>query len=176
MQKSPIRYLLDSDVLIAAKNLHYNPKFCGVFWVWVLAAHEAGNLFSIDKVKDELLSGGKEDVLNEWSSNALLNNFFLKTTQSVNQWKKLSVWAHSPAKSFKEAAKTKFLDAESADAWLVAYAASHGDCVIVTNEVSAPFSKSSIKLPDAAEHLGVRTTSIFDLLCRHSERNFIYIP
>ncbi|MFZ6641308.1 DUF4411 family protein [Undibacterium sp. TC4M20W] len=176
MQKTLTRYLLDSDVLISAKNLHYNPKFCGVFWSWINEAHNAGNLFSVDKVKNELLSGGDKDVLYEWATRTNLSSFFLKTNQCAKQWGALSAWAHSPAKAFKEVAKAKFLDIESADAWLIAYAAEHKDCVIVTNEVSAPFSKSSIKLPDAAAHLGVKTTTIFDLLCRHSGSNFIFSP
>lgn len=170
----PIRYLLDSDVLIAAKNLHYNPKFCGLFWAWINAAHNAERVYSIDKVKHELLAGGKEDVLYNWANNASLSNFFLKTNQSGSQWSKLVTWANSADKSFKPAARAKFLDIDSADAWLIAYAAQHNDFVIVTNEVSSPFSKASIKLPDAAAHLGVRTTTVFELLGLHSQQNFTF--
>jgi hypothetical protein len=168
----PIRYLLDSDVLITAKNLHYNPRFCGLFWSWISHAHKANHLFSLDKVKDELLVGNEEDELHSWAKDPQLLGFFLSSVGCASHWGKLATWANLPKNSFKEVAKAKFLDIDSADAWLIAYAAEHKDCVIVTNEVSSPFSKASIKLPDAAAHLGVKTINLFQLLNRHSAENF----
>ncbi|RXZ36639.1 DUF4411 family protein [Oxalobacteraceae bacterium CAVE-383] len=168
------RYLLDSDVLITAKNLHYNPKFCGMFWSWVSQAHKSGNIFSIDKVREELLVGDVKDPLHKWAKDPALNKFFLSSQECTAHWTKLANWANLPEKSFKEVAKVKFLDVDSADAWLIAYAVEHQDCVIVTNEVSSPFSKVSIKLPDAAKHMGVKTTTLFSLLERHSADNFTF--
>jgi len=54
-----MRYLFDADVLISAKNFHYNPGFCPEFWECILVGHNAGLLFSIDKVRDEMLNGNK---------------------------------------------------------------------------------------------------------------------
>lgn len=173
---STSRYLLDSDVLITAKNLHYNPSFCGAFWNWILTAHQAGKLFSIDKVKDELLAGGRDDVLYDWAQHTSLSGFFLKSGVGVAQWRKLAAWAQHPDRAFKPAAQTKFLNVDSADAWLIAYAAHAGDCVIITNEQPAPESKRIIKLPDAAEAVGVRTANMFDVLRIHSGNNFEFAP
>jgi hypothetical protein len=75
---------------------------------------------------------------------------------------------------FHQAAKDKFLSARSADAWLVALASSEGDCVIVTNEVSAPQSKKDIKLPDAAAVAGVNTLPLFELLQQFAEGTFSF--
>lgn len=47
-------YLLDADVFIKAKNLHYGFDFCPAFWDWLVAENARGNLFSIEKVGDEL--------------------------------------------------------------------------------------------------------------------------
>jgi hypothetical protein len=171
---SNARYLLDSDVLITAKNLHYNPQFCGAFWRWVQDAHQAGKVFSIDKVKSELLAGGRTDVLYSWVQEPQLADFFLKSADGVAQWKKLATWAQSPEKAFKASAQAKFLDANSADAWLIAYAAHTGDCTIVTNEKPAPESKKYIKLPDAAAAVGVPTTTLFEVLRAHSGADFSF--
>ena len=47
-------YLLDADVFIRAKNLHYGFDFCPAFWEWLIAENAAGTVFSIEKVGDEV--------------------------------------------------------------------------------------------------------------------------
>jgi hypothetical protein len=47
-------YLLDANVFIQAKNLHYGLDFCPAFWEWLTATNEAERLFSIEKVGDEV--------------------------------------------------------------------------------------------------------------------------
>lgn len=34
-------YLLDADVFIAAKNLHYGLDFCPAFWEWLIVTNAA---------------------------------------------------------------------------------------------------------------------------------------
>ena len=46
-------YLLDADVFIRAKNLHYGMDFCPAFWDWLLQEHENSVVFSVEKVGDE---------------------------------------------------------------------------------------------------------------------------
>jgi hypothetical protein len=62
-----------------------------------------------------------------------------------------------------------FLDADEADAWLVAYALKFG-FPLVTNEVSAPDSKKSIKIPDACVPFGVRAIQPMDLFRELGEK------
>jgi hypothetical protein len=35
-------YLLDANVFIQAKNLHYGFDFCPAFWQWLIERHAAG--------------------------------------------------------------------------------------------------------------------------------------
>ena len=35
-------YLLDANVFISAKNLHYGFDFCPAFWDWLTEGHDAG--------------------------------------------------------------------------------------------------------------------------------------
>lgn len=58
-------YLLDANVMITAQNLHYGFDFCPGFWDWLLAAHDAGRVFSVEKVGDEVLGLG--DELSDWA-------------------------------------------------------------------------------------------------------------
>lgn len=58
-------YLLDSDVFIQAKNLHYGFDFCPAFWTWLERANAASRTISIEKVGTELKAGA--DELSDWA-------------------------------------------------------------------------------------------------------------
>lgn len=73
-------YLLDANVFIQAKNLHYGLDFCPAFWDWIIESHVAGRVFSIEKVGDELKAGA--DELTEWASK-LGQTFFLRPDAPV---------------------------------------------------------------------------------------------
>jgi hypothetical protein len=49
-------YLLDANVFISAKNLHYGLDFCPAFWDWIIASNASGAVFSIEKVSDEVVA------------------------------------------------------------------------------------------------------------------------
>jgi hypothetical protein len=173
MPGSP-RYLFDADVLINSKNIHYQPAFCEPFWDWIIAGHEAGAFFSIDKVKGELLNGDKKDPLYSWCQGAKLAKFFLDTKECVSKWGDLSKWVTHADRPYVRAAKEKFLHPESADAWLIAHAAHTGNFLIITNETSQPECKSKVKIPDAAAAMGVSTTKLHDVLAKHATKFFSF--
>ncbi|CAN5478912.1 hypothetical protein BH20ACI3_BH20ACI3_02180 [soil metagenome] len=68
-------YLLDANVFIQAKNLHYGLDFCPAFWDWLITGNAANNVFSIERVADELLAGA--DELANWATERG-SDFFLK--------------------------------------------------------------------------------------------------
>ena len=54
-------YLLDADVFIRAKNLHYGLDFCPAFWAWLAGENAAGRLFRpahIESLKNHPLGWG----------------------------------------------------------------------------------------------------------------------
>ena len=48
-------YLLDANVFIQARNLHYGFDFCFAFWDRPVVRSEAGYVASIERVGDEML-------------------------------------------------------------------------------------------------------------------------
>lgn len=62
-------YLLDVDVFIQAKNLHYGFDFCPAFWDWLEEQNNARRVFSVERVGDEILAG--DDELAEWARQRL---------------------------------------------------------------------------------------------------------
>jgi hypothetical protein len=73
-------YLIDSDVFIQAKNLHYGFDFCPAFWTWLVNANVGSRAFSIEKVGTELLAGA--DDLSDWAA-ARGPGFFLPADNAV---------------------------------------------------------------------------------------------
>ncbi len=72
-------YLIDSDVLITAKNRYYAFRICPGFWDRVLHGHALGRIHSIDRVKQELLLGRSDDDLVRWVGQSVPAGFFLSS-------------------------------------------------------------------------------------------------
>ncbi len=58
-------YLLDANVFMSAKNLHYGLDFCPAFWDWLVHKGNTGSVLSIDKVAGENEAG--QDELSVWA-------------------------------------------------------------------------------------------------------------
>ena len=161
MTRAP-SYLLDSDVFITAKNLYYAFDICPGFWKSLLHQHREGRLFSIDRVRGELLTGRKTEDLVQWISKEVPNSLFLGVDEDevTAAYTEIMLWAQRHTRYF-DRAKAKF--ATGADGWLVAYAKVYGT-VVVTNEQSAPESRSEIKLPDVCAQFKVQNKDTFVML------------
>jgi hypothetical protein len=160
-------YLLDSDVFIQAKNLHYGLDFCPAFWDWLIATNTAGFVFSTEKVGDEIKAGA--DELAGWAS-LRGDGFFLKPDAAIlPTLATVSGWA--TGQNYEPAAVSTFL--QVADFYLVAHALAHGH-VVVTHEVAAASTKK-IKIPNACIGVGVKCVSPFEML-RHERARFVLGP
>ena len=161
------RYLLDANVFIQAKNLHYDFDFCPAFWAWLKEQNTAGKVASNDKIADELYA--QEDRLSNWARE-MGADFFLPTDNKIQaQLTAVSTWANS--QSYESGAVQTFL--EVADFWLVAHALAH-NFTVVTHEVAAN-SIGKIKIPNACEGLKLHCITPYDML-RHERARFILGP
>lgn len=148
--------MLDADVFIRAKNLHYGFDFCPAFWDWLIRANVEQRVFSIERVGGELQAGN--DRLAEWASQRG-DRFFLKpTNEMLAALAAVSNWVVSHG--YEPAAVDEFL--QVADYYLVAHALAHGHSV-VTHEVRST-SKRRIKLPDVCKGLDVDCHAPFQML------------
>ena len=155
-------YLLDANVFITAKRLHYGFDFCPGFWDWLRAVHRDGLLFSIESVRDELT--GQQDDLAQWIGN-LPGGFFLRPgAATLNSYETVTRWAADPR--YSTPARNNFLN--TADYHLVAQA-HEGGHTVVTHEVPAG-SPNRIKIPDACVGLGVGCLLPHELLRRERAR------
>ncbi len=155
-------FILDSDVFIAAKNLYYAFDICPGFWQGLLEQHERGRVFSISRVRGELMAGRKTEDLVKWVADEVPGEFFLGVDDAnvTAAYTEIMLWAQRHTR-FLDRAKAKF--ATGADGWLVAYAKVHG-AIVITNEQPAPDSRSEIKLPDVCAEFGVPYKDTFLML------------
>ncbi|MCY4077636.1 MAG: DUF4411 family protein [Acidobacteria bacterium] len=149
-------YLLDADVFIRAKNLHYGFDFCPAFWEWLVAQNRAGNVYSVEKVADEVQAVA--DDLSAWAA-TLDDDFFLRPEATVfPALASVSAWAQG--QNYTQSAVSAFL--QVADYYLVAQAAASGHTV-VTHEVPSA-STRRIKIPDACIGLGIKCVTPYQML------------
>lgn len=155
-------YLLDANVFIQAKNLHYGLDFCPAFWEWLIANNAGGNVFSIEKVGDEIAAGG--DALSDWAARRG-DGFFLKPDAALLPvLGTVSAWANG--QNYEPAAVNTFL--QVADYYLVAHALAHGHTV-VTHEIASASTKR-IKIPNACIGLNVKFMTPYEMLRRERAR------
>ena len=156
------RYLLDANVFIQAKNLHYGFDFCPAFWDWLVDQNRSGKVASVERVADELYAG--DDDLAVWVKERGAN-FFLRPDGAVAAaLGTVSNWANGA--NYELAAVNTFL--QVADYWLVAHALAH-DFIVVTHEIPAETFRK-IKIPNACIGLSLRCMSPYEMLRRERAR------
>jgi hypothetical protein len=155
-------YLLDADVFIRAKNLHYGFDFCPAFWEWLIASNSTAMVFSIEKVSDEVRAVA--DELSDWAA-ARGEGFFLRPDASTfPSLAAVSAWATS--QNYEPSAVSTFL--QVADYYLVAQAHA-GAHTVVTHEIPSA-STRKIKVPDACIGLNVKCMTPYEMLRRERAR------
>ena len=153
-------YLLDANVFIQAKRLHYGMDFCPAFWDWLCDQNQTGKVFSIEKVADELAAG--DDDLRTWAVQRG-SEFFLPPDQGMlTSLTTVGQWVQS--QSFRPVAVSTFL--QDADYYLIAHALAHGH-MVVTHEVASDGVRQ-VKIPNVC--IGVRVKCITPFAMLRLER------
>lgn len=156
------RYLLDADIFIQAKNLHYGFDFCPAFWDWLVAMNRVKKVASINHIKNELLAG--DDELSDWAKKQG-NTFFLSPDENIQPaLRDVSQWTQQ--QDYVSAAVSKFLNA--GDYHLVAYAKAYS-WIIVTHE-KAQNRSGKIKIPNACAGLGIDCVNSPEMLRKEDAR------
>lgn len=149
-------YLLDADVFIRAKNLHYGMDFCPAFWEWLVRRHEEGGIFNVEKVGDELKAGA--DELSDWADARGLMFFLRPDATVLPALGHVSAWA--TGQQYERTAISRF--PAVADYYLIAQALVGGHTV-VTHEIPSASSRR-IKIPDVCIGLGIKCMTPYEML------------
>lgn len=156
-------YILDSNIFIEAARRYYPLDFAGPFWDGLIRFAEQGLLMSCDRVYDELKRG--DDDLAAWVEKHYITYFLSTQSDEVlANYAKLVQWAIQ-APLFNDHAKDEFMEAENADAWILAYALTHGG-TIVTHETFDPLIKKRIPIPNVCKEFDIAYCDTFEMLRR----------
>ena len=160
-------YLLDANVFMQAKNLHYGLDFCPAFWEWLIVNNKEKRVFSIEKVGDEI--DAVADELSVWASERGPELFLKPDAAILPALASVSTWVTS--QNYEPAAVNTFL--QVADYYIVAYALAHNHTV-VTHEITSTTVKK-IKIPNVCIGLNIKCMTPFEML-RHERARFILGP
>ncbi|MDZ4298298.1 MAG: DUF4411 family protein [Moraxellaceae bacterium] len=152
-----MRYLLDSNTYIQAKNQYYNMSFCPGYWSWLDAKFEAGEVGSIEFIGKELKDGN--DELATWAK--ARNEHFLKHDDDATQEVFADIVNFVMTQDFMPANRDAFL--EKGDPWLIAKAKTLG-ATLVTHEATVTPTTRRVKIPNICQEFGVQCISTFDML------------
>ena len=164
-QKKPI-YLVDSNTFISPYKQYYPFDLAPRFWKDVEGKIIDGSITILDKVYDELYTGG--DDLSDWLSNIKPCNIIThKNPDIISVYR--DILTHIQTSGFyTPKALTEWSDNRIADPWLVA-CAKVNDFIVVTFEVSnINLNKQSpsahAKIPDICKEFGVTWMSLFNMM------------
>ncbi len=162
-------YVVDSNFFIQAHRASYPLDVATSFWNKVIQLAEESKIISIDKVKNEIFKN--EDELKQWCEINLPDNFFKDTSTIIPQYSQVAAWAASKSGHYLPNAVAEFLDADEADAWLIAYAlVDPAANLLVTHELSEPNRKNKIKIPDVCIAKGVQYCNTIEMFRQLGER------
>lgn len=157
-------YYLDANIFIEASRRYYGFDFCPAFWNWLLAQNDAGKVFSVQAVAQELADGN--DELKEWAE-AQGEKFLIPPESHVEtRLEQIQSWV--AAQKYTPSAIAEFL--ESADHYIISQALADNRNLI-THEIPSD-TKNRVKIPNVCKAFGVRYLSLFKML-RQEKAKFV---
>lgn len=157
-----MEYVLDSNFFIQAHRSTYPLDVAQGFWLKLKELADSGIVVSIDKVRDELYDNN--DALENWCRANLPQGFFKDSSSVIAEYTAVVTWAPTRIPPYMQSALNDFMDANRADAFLVAYGlAASANRTLVTQEISSPNKVNIIKIPDSCVALGVRHLNTIEM-------------
>jgi hypothetical protein len=162
-------YLIDSDIFIAAKNLHYGMDFCPAFWEWLIVANESGKLLSIEAVRDDLTDG--DDDLAKWAKVRDDRFFVSPVERDIAALGQVTRWINDH-QAYTSTAKQTFLNCSDYFVVAQALASSH---TVITHE-KPENSVKRIKIPNVCVALNVKYMTCWQMLRTERARFVLQQP
>lgn len=160
------QYVLDANVFIEAHQRYYSFDICPGFWLALVRQHQAGRVFSIDRIRAELVK--MDDALRAWVQDSTPGAFFKGTADKKvsDAFTDMVNWVQNE-KQFTTEAKEQF--SSGVDGWLAAYAKANG-LVVVTHEEYSPDVKKRVLIPNVCLEFKVDYCNTFEMLRELGER------
>ncbi|MCE9679203.1 DUF4411 family protein [Shewanella sp. AS1] len=152
-----MKYLLDANTYIQAKNQYYGMDICPAYWDWLDKQFANGIVGSIAMIGRELKDGN--DDLAEWVK--LRPGHFMSNDDSATQAVFAQIVSQVMAGSYNQANRDNFL--AKGDPWIIAKAKVL-DATVVSHESLIVEGTKKVKVPNICAEFSVPCIDTFTLL------------
>ena len=152
-----MRYLLDANTYIQAKNQYYGMDICPAYWDWLDQQFEKGIIASVNMIGRELREGN--DELAEWVRDR--PGHFISNDDKPTQDTFADIAQSVMAGDYNPGDRDNFL--AKADPWIIAKAKMLGATVVTHESVVAPNARK-VKIPNICQQFEVSCLNTFQFL------------
>lgn len=152
-----MKYLLDSNTYIQAKNFYYGMDICPAYWDWLDQQFELGTVASVDMIGKELKDGN--DELAEWVK--ARPQHFIQNDDEDTQIVFVEIALAVSVGDYNAGNRDNFL--AKADPWIIAKAKTTGATVVTHEALLAPNTKK-VKVPNICQQFNVPCLNTFQFL------------
>lgn len=160
-----MRYLLDANTYIEAKNQYYGMDICPAYWDWLDRQFALGTIASVDMIGRELKEGN--DELANWVRER--PDHFIRNDDALTQTLFTEIVQFVMEGDYNPGNRDNFL--AKADPWIIAKAKAIGASV-VTHEAVAAANTRKVKVPNICQQFEVPCLNTFRFL-RELEARFV---
>lgn len=160
-----MKYLLDSNTYIQAKNFYYGMDICPAYWDWLDQQFQLGTVASIEMIGKELKDGN--DELAQWAK--ARPEHFIKNDDAETQSVLTKIVQVIVVGDYNTGNRDNFL--AKADPWIIAKAKTIGATVVTHEALLAPNTKK-VKVPNICHQFDVPCLNTFQFL-RELDARFI---
>ena len=152
-----MKYLLDSNTYIQAKNFYYGMDICPAYWDWLDWQFQLGLVASIQMIGKELKDGN--DELAEWAK--ARPEHFVDNDDTETQTVFSEIVQSIVAGDYNVGNRDNFL--AKADPWIIAKAKTLGATVVTHESLLLPNTKK-VKVPNICLQFDVPCLNTFQFL------------
>ena len=160
-------YILDANAFISASNGDFTFDSCPEYWNWLAQAEYQGFLMSIEEIRAQIKQRKTEaqQALLDWCNKN--EKLFKPTTYKDEHSDTVDDWVQDPERPYFEDAINEFL--QDPDSYIISEALARGGTV-VTYEISEPYRRNRVKIPDVCAGLGIECIKPHEMLRREGVR------
>ena len=152
-----VRYCLDANIFISAKNGPYGFDIVPSFWQWIDRTVSEGKIYSSIFVCDELCKG--TDYLAGWAKERRSSGLFVEPSKSVQE--AYGLVAERVLAMYEPYSAQPFLD--GADPWSISHGIADGSTLVSFEALVSP-RKTIVKIPNICQVFGIRPVSTYTML------------
>ena len=152
-----MRYLLDANTYIQAKNQYYGMDICPAYWSWLEQQYHLGIIGSIDMISRELKEGN--DDLADWVK--VRPQHFIPNDDEETQSIFTEIVHAVMEGDYNSGNRDSFL--AKADPWIIAKAKVM-DATVVSHEAHLTPNTKKVKIPNICQQFEVPCINTFELL------------